>query len=114
MNWYLFSQNNSGGAFIVNDDVAEEVLIQATSPEKANEKAEEIGIYFEGIEKEIDCECCGDRWSSATDYDKVNIDEYVKHSPMHYFRDDIYLYFFDGRVKRLTKTTINASDFETV
>jgi hypothetical protein len=113
MNWYLFSQNNSGGGFIVNDDVAEEVLIQAESPENANEKAEEIGIYFDGIEKDIDCECCGDRWSEATDYDKVNIDEYVKYWPMHYFRDNIYLYFSGGKVKKLAKTAISTLDFET-
>lgn len=63
--WYEFDQNNSGGSFIQNDDVANRVLIQAASVKEANVKAEDIGIYFDGCRYGRDCDCCGDRWDEA-------------------------------------------------
>lgn len=63
--WYEFRQNNSGGSFHTNDDVSVEVLIQAASSGEADIKAEEIGIYFDGVEEGRDCDCCGNRWHSA-------------------------------------------------
>lgn len=60
--FYLYSQNNSGGSFITNENVAHRVFIEAKSGFDANEKAEFIGIYFDGVSDGIDCECCGDRW----------------------------------------------------
>lgn len=60
--FYQFSQNNSWGSFIENDNVWEYVFIEAASSEEANDKAESIGIYFDGCETESDCECCWDRW----------------------------------------------------
>jgi len=60
--FYKFSQNNSGGFFDIDDTFAPYVLIEANTPAEANRKAEEIGIYFDGCEKDIDCPCCGDRW----------------------------------------------------
>lgn len=66
-NFYLYDQNNSGGSFEVDDDVAHRVIIEAVSAAKANKKAKSVGIYFNGVEKGIDCECCGDRWSSASE-----------------------------------------------
>lgn len=58
LKWFRFRQNNSGGKFIVNDKVDINVLIQANSPEEANNLAEKIGIYFDGYG---DCACCGNR-----------------------------------------------------
>ncbi len=62
MSWFDYSQNNSGGGFHVNDQVGQYVLIEATSPYRADLRAEEIGIYFDGVEDDRDCDCCGDRW----------------------------------------------------
>jgi predicted 3-demethylubiquinone-9 3-methyltransferase (glyoxalase superfamily) len=62
MPFFLFSQNNSGGSFIVNDKVAEYVIIEANKASHANSDAEEIGIYFSGVSTGDDCGCCGDRW----------------------------------------------------
>lgn len=57
MKWYLYEQNNSGGYFIINDDVAHGIFIQASSNKEANEKASRIvDDYLEF------CDCCGDRW----------------------------------------------------
>ena len=75
-NFYEFSQNNSGGFFEYTDNVSEHVIIEAPSEEKALEIAENIGIYFDGVERELDCECCGDRWCSYTYPMKLEIKHY--------------------------------------
>ena len=67
--FYQFKQNNSGGNFVENEKVAQFVIIEANDHNHANEIAESIGIYFDGCEKELDCECCGDRWYEVEDYD---------------------------------------------
>lgn len=69
LKWFTFHQNNSGGRFIVNDDVDFNVIIQANDAAEANELAQRIGIYFNGVDDEYDCECCGDRWSVTSDVD---------------------------------------------
>jgi hypothetical protein len=38
------------------------VIVEADSAEEADERAERIGLYFDG---DGDCSCCGDRWTSA-------------------------------------------------
>ncbi len=67
--FYLFNQNNSGGSFHVNDRVCHYVIIEATSASDANRKAMDIGIYFNGVQYDRDCSCCGDRWYSVNDRD---------------------------------------------
>ena len=63
--FYTYNQNNSGGFFVTDDAVTYYVIIEADSAEDANQRAEEVGIYFYGCTKGIDCLCCGDRWSKA-------------------------------------------------
>lgn len=63
--YFHFCQNNSGGSFDVDERVAEHVIIEANSADHANEIAEGIGIYFNGVDDGQDCECCGDRWYSV-------------------------------------------------
>src|SRR5215469_18216519 len=62
--FFHFCQNNSGGNFVEDDNVARYVVIEADNAMDANEIAQRIGIYFDGCRKNIDCNCCGDRWSS--------------------------------------------------
>ena len=63
--FYTYRQNNSGGSFYINDDVAQFVIIEADNAAEANERAEAIGLYFDGVDKDLDCGCCGDRWVEA-------------------------------------------------
>ena len=42
-----------------------ERIIEANDNDQADNLAENIGIYFDGVELGYDCECCGDRWSSS-------------------------------------------------
>jgi hypothetical protein len=68
--YFHFSQNNSGGSFHINDNVAHHVIVQAYTTEEANRLAEDIGIYFDGCNSDRDCSCCGDRWSRQWSDDK--------------------------------------------
>jgi hypothetical protein len=65
MPYFYYRQNNSGGSFDIDDDVSIYVWVEAETAGEANDKAEQIGIYFDGVNSERDCECCGDRWYPA-------------------------------------------------
>jgi hypothetical protein len=59
-NFYEIYQNNSEGFFLTN--MPRFLWVEASSVEEACAIAEEHGVYFDGIDKGIDCPCCGDRW----------------------------------------------------
>ena len=65
MSFYTFRQNNSGGMFGLP---AINVLVEADSANEANDIAELHGVYFDD-DYEVDCECCGQRWYRATEWD---------------------------------------------
>ena len=69
--FYHFRQTNSGGKFVVNENLNVHVIIEARNAEQANTLAESLGIYFNGCEDNYnyDCQCCGDRWSPVSEYD---------------------------------------------
>lgn len=73
MKFYEFSQNNTGGSFVTDDKLCHRVVIEATSEKEAIQKAEEIGIYFDGVENGMDCPCCGDRWYTPDEIDLERI-----------------------------------------
>jgi len=62
---YVYNQNCSGGNFIENESIGRVVVIQADNLDDANHKAVSIGIYFDGVTEDLDCRCCGDRWSAV-------------------------------------------------
>lgn len=64
MNFYEFTQNNSGGSFVTDENLCHRLFIEAETHEIATEKAEEMGVYFDGCERGLDCPCCGDRWNN--------------------------------------------------
>lgn len=80
--YFEYRQNNSGGSFHVDDKVCQYVIIEANSVEDANKKALELGLYWNGVEEDRDCECCGDRWYPADSKieleDNEEIEEYIK------------------------------------
>ena len=73
--YYEFNQNNTGGSFEVNDKLTHRVIVQADSEDEAYSIAESMGVYFNGVDKGLDCECCGDRWYGC---DEINIEEINK------------------------------------
>lgn len=62
--FYEFDQNNSGGFFDFDESagITHWVIVEADSLQDAIDRAEDIGVYFDGCSKGIDCSCCGDRW----------------------------------------------------
>jgi hypothetical protein len=64
MTWFQFNQNNSGGSFVrdPNEGIGPILWIEAHSARHANERAEALGIYFDGVDS-------GDRWHPAWDDD---------------------------------------------
>ena len=100
--FFHFHQNNSGGRFTINDDVSVNVIIEATSADDANERAEGIGIYFDGSD---DCSCCGSRWHTVygegNDVPKMYGDVVNKdYRPKFGWSDekhDVIVHYMDGR-----------------
>lgn len=106
--WYEYSQNNSGGNHVYDDNrgLSEWVFIEADSAKEADEYAESIGIYFNGVDDSVDCDCCGDRWypqawrgggdkGKSPDELRNNIEVVLKYR----WRTDgnsIYVHFKDG------------------
>jgi hypothetical protein len=64
--FFEFSQNNSGGHWDVNDKLTHRLYIESHSEKEATRFAEDLGVYFNGCEDGMDCECCGDRWYGCT------------------------------------------------
>lgn len=62
MSFFMYSQNNTGGSF---EGDYEYIIVEADNAADADERAQTVGIYFDGCDKDIDCDCCGDRWYRA-------------------------------------------------
>lgn len=107
--FYIFQQNNSGG-YLEEDEkrgIGEYVFIESESAKEANSKAENIGLYFDGVENGIDCECCGDRWNSVYEYDKIESDE-LNNYIQEYCLDDVidgkfFVHYSGGKFVGYTK-----------
>ncbi len=109
--FFEYGQNNSGGLWDEDECVGTYVFIEAASAEEANDKAETIGIYFDGA----DCSCCGDRWSRVENCDDATETLSVPHpteegriSPKEYAATDysdwdsrsVVVHYADGTKKR--------------
>lgn len=67
--FYLFEQSNSYGVY---QPPAVYVLIEAVSARNAEYiAADQLGLYFNGVDEGIDCPCCGDRWYSPEEFDNL-------------------------------------------
>ena len=83
MKKFVYTQNNSGGdydypewtgpadlggVFAASDwqDKQVDVWVMAESAHEADVLAKKYaGVYFDGVTKGLDCDCCGDRWYEA-------------------------------------------------
>ena len=65
--FYYITQNNSGGSFYVDQLLCHAMFIEADSVEEAKSIAENLGCYWNGVDDNIDCPCCGDRWYPSFD-----------------------------------------------
>ena len=101
--FFEYHQNNSGGMFDINDKagIGPRVWVEATNAADANDRAERIGIYFNGCASGLDCSCCGDRWSSAWGGDKGE-DEVKPNSEYDFtWHGTVYVHRLDGTIERI-------------
>ena len=100
--FYRFNQNNSGGRFNLDDEkgIGPKVWIEANSSAEAEERAEELGIYFNGVKEGRDCSCCGNRWSFPWESSqKVSINanyDFIWHYA-------VYIHNLDGTITKITE-----------
>jgi hypothetical protein len=105
--FYEYIQNNSGGHFNVDDarGIGEYVIVEAHDLPHANLRAEQIGLYFDGVDAGIDCDCCGDRWyqpwaDRGTDEPTVYGDP-VRKVKKSSLRHQAFVHYLDGHVERV-------------
>ena len=108
--FYMFWQNNSGGyyKFDYKVGVSEVVIIEAASAKKANDKALELGIYFYGCYKNVDCDCCGDRWDEVSETDGDDVPTFYSEEVKDWIEDERpsgYVHYLDGTVKKFNRKT---------
>ena len=105
--FYSFRQNNSGGSFVVDSDVDIHVIVEAPDESSALTAFECHRGYFDGVDKGLDCECCGDRWSTyCEELGKLNVEtaadsreDFAVKTPSMRFMSDCVVYLADGRRK---------------
>lgn len=97
--FFTFDQNNTGGGYVENDSVCRYVIIQADNFEDANSIAETVGIYFDGCESGIDCDCCGDRWDrQSSNNDGTVLPELAYGEPIRDNQQSVMLFAYPGQV----------------
>jgi hypothetical protein len=106
--FYHYSQNNSGGSFIVNERVGNDVVIEARDVDHANTIAESIGIYFDGAG---DCPCCGNRWSEANESDGETFPhcygEKLETLEVSWCRREVYVYYLGSDKPKIIKLKLS-------
>jgi hypothetical protein len=98
--FWTYNQNNSGGSFDhdAKRGIGYCVAVEAHDAAHADQRAEQIGLYFDGCESGMDCECCGDRWYSAYGEGSEAPENYGK--PMAGgWGIPSYVHYLDGRVE---------------
>ena len=113
--FYTYDQNNSGGFFKITKKIKHYVIIEADSAKEADEKAESIGLYFDGVKKDIDCPCCGDRWHKAYSLGcgiegtkepeiwEQGALKYLKEKEWSPWKEEAIVYYKDGKVVVLSE-----------
>lgn len=111
MKFFTFSQNNSGGSFDHDEKagIGHYVIIEANDEHDAYERAERIGLYFNGVSDGLDCDCCGDRWSNYVDptdkpmiYDTDVSD--LKYETSYSWGIPSYIHYANGTFKKIEET----------
>lgn len=118
MAWYRWDQNNTGGHFDVDGNLCHRLFIEADTYEEAEQKALDLGVYYNGCEDDLDCPCCGDRWYSGDEV-KLQKNGTYKYTPdmvfaciedyVQYLADeygwtdpDARMFYADGDVQEIT------------
>lgn len=99
--FYEIRQNNSGGVFVIDENLCNFIYIEAESENQAFEIAERLGCYWED---EGDCECCGPRWPKyTTEYTACAVEQQAQYVADEYKflsrKPVARIFYADGTVK---------------
>ncbi len=93
--WYHARQNNTGGSFARNDEVAEDVFFQAPRVGVAEAMAGKF------LDSSGSCPCCGDRWTGVENGAHETPTTYgVPYVPGDTYAAEARLHYLDGRIIR--------------
>ncbi len=105
MKFFHFSQNNSGGRFTIDakQGIGVHVIIEAKNIGAANNRAQQIGLYFNGCDDGMDCSCCGDRWYPCCDKGSSYPQIYGKNvssgiNLVNYSFGNSFIHYADGKI----------------
>jgi hypothetical protein len=106
MKFYAFTQNNSGGYFINNEEfgIAEFIIIQAESHNVAWEKLKSFEAHVPDL---FDyCSCCGERWSDwLSESDGKSTPEIFGKSvytlDKDIYRERCFVHFHNGTIEKI-------------
>lgn len=107
--FYEWNQNNSGGSFDVDGEITHTIYIEADSYDEAEKKALDLGVYYDGCGRGLDCYCCGDRWYEGDEVElphysgKETVEEVAQYVSDKYGRckPDARIFYKDGNVKEI-------------
>lgn len=104
MPFFAFSQNNSGGSYDQDErsGIGEVVVVEAENANKANSRAEDLGLDFSG---RYDCDCCGNRWYRQYENEKgIEFEDVLSWD----WRKTVYIHTAKGKiyVLRVEKTEV--------
>ena len=98
--FYVFEQDNPGGAWVRDDKLDQLVVIEASDAVSALALAEAMGVYLDGVEKDIDCECCGDRWYGPEAAPIISFEDAAGRWPlMPEWAKSTKFHYEDGRIE---------------
>lgn len=99
--FYMCTQNNSGGYFIKDNNVAEFVCVEARNQKQAYKKFQKILKNYREY-----CPCCGERWNDycllwkhddyGSDTPTIFGYNYKEIKDEWYKNDEIIIYYADG------------------
>lgn len=103
--FYTYTQNNSGGYFIQNEDVDEYVIIEGDTRQDIQTKSNKI---FENYREY--CHCCGERWDSHIDYEELDSEPMIYGDPVHEYSDGFSseskaIIYYKGGTKEVIDTS---------
>lgn len=108
--FFEFDQNNTGGSFDIDDrrGIGPHVWIEANTVKHATELAERLGLYWDGVENDRDCPCCGDRWYRPS-HNGGQASLKVSAEWDFYWHDTVYVHRPDGTLSRLKAADLRAA-----
>lgn len=95
--FYLFTQNNTGGSFDLDENLTHHVIVEADNEGEAEGKFRSLGGYFDGVYEGRDCNCCGDRWHRPSRWDSSEEPEVYGDHPATYVAKQRWLWMPKGR-----------------